>query len=68
MTANVLQILIVGLVQGAAELLPVSSSAPVIIAENPTGSGRHLTSGFVALVTAGGPLVTFPLCVDPAFY
>jgi undecaprenyl-diphosphatase len=33
MDANLLQILILGLVQGAAELLPVSSSAHVIIAE-----------------------------------
>jgi undecaprenyl-diphosphatase len=37
MTANLLQILILGLVQGAAELLPVSSSAHVIIAEKLLG-------------------------------
>jgi undecaprenyl-diphosphatase len=34
---NILQILILGLVQGAAELLPVSSSAHVIIAEKLMG-------------------------------
>ena len=34
---NLLQILILGLVQGAAELLPVSSSAHVIIAEKLMG-------------------------------
>ena len=34
---NVLQILILGLVQGAAELLPVSSSAHVIVAEKLMG-------------------------------
>src|SRR5271156_5372295 len=34
---NFLQILILGLVQGAAELLPVSSSAHVIIAEKLMG-------------------------------
>src|SRR6202167_4448562 len=33
MNLNFLQILILGLVQGAAELLPVSSSAHVIVAE-----------------------------------
>jgi undecaprenyl-diphosphatase len=33
MTANLWQILVLGLVQGAAELLPVSSSAHVIVAE-----------------------------------
>jgi hypothetical protein len=37
MTANLLQILILGLVQGAAELLPVSSSAHVIVAEKLLG-------------------------------
>ncbi len=37
MTANLWQILILGLVQGAAELLPVSSSAHVIIAEKLLG-------------------------------
>jgi undecaprenyl-diphosphatase len=37
MDANLLQILILGLVQGAAELLPVSSSAHVIIAEKLLG-------------------------------
>ena len=37
MTANFLQILILGLVQGAAELLPVSSSAHVIVAEKLLG-------------------------------
>src|SRR5271163_4860494 len=34
---NFLQILILGLVQGAAELLPISSSAHVIIAEKLMG-------------------------------
>src|ERR1700733_6440778 len=34
---NFLQILILGLVQGAAELLPVSSSAHVIVAEKLMG-------------------------------
>jgi undecaprenyl-diphosphatase len=37
MTANLLQIFILGLVQGAAELLPVSSSAHVIVAEKLLG-------------------------------
>lgn len=37
MTTNFLQILILGLVQGAAELLPVSSSAHVIVAEKLLG-------------------------------
>ena len=37
MTANLWQILVLGLVQGAAELLPVSSSAHVIIAEKLLG-------------------------------
>jgi undecaprenyl-diphosphatase len=37
MAANILQILILGLVQGAAELLPVSSSAHVIVAEKLMG-------------------------------
>ena len=37
MTANLLQILILGLVQGAAELLPVSSSAHVIVVEKLLG-------------------------------
>ena len=36
-TVNFLQILILGLVQGAAELLPVSSSAHVIVAEKLMG-------------------------------
>ena len=34
MTATLIQILILGFVQGAAELLPVSSSAHVVVAEN----------------------------------
>ena len=37
MTMSLLQILILGLVQGAAELLPVSSSAHVIVAEKLMG-------------------------------
>jgi undecaprenyl-diphosphatase len=37
MAANILQILILGLVQGAAELLPVSSSAHVIVVEKLMG-------------------------------
>jgi len=37
MVANILQILILGLVQGAAELLPVSSSAHVIVVEKLMG-------------------------------
>lgn len=37
MTANFFQILVLGLVQGAAELLPVSSSAHVIVAEKLLG-------------------------------
>jgi undecaprenyl-diphosphatase len=37
MVANLLQILILGLVQGAAELLPVSSSAHVIVVEKLMG-------------------------------
>jgi undecaprenyl-diphosphatase len=37
MVANILQILILGLVQGAAELLPVSSSAHVIVVEKSMG-------------------------------
>jgi undecaprenyl-diphosphatase len=37
MSANILQILILGFVQGAAELLPVSSSAHVIVAEKLMG-------------------------------
>lgn len=37
MNANIIQILILGLIQGAAELLPVSSSAHVIIAEKLMG-------------------------------
>src|SRR5258708_27812630 len=37
MTANFFQILVLGLVQGAAELLPVSSSAHVIVAEKLMG-------------------------------
>ncbi len=37
MTVNFFQILILGLVQGAAELLPVSSSAHVIVAEKLMG-------------------------------
>jgi undecaprenyl-diphosphatase len=37
MSANILQIIILGLVQGAAELLPVSSSAHVIVAEKLMG-------------------------------
>jgi undecaprenyl-diphosphatase len=37
MSANIFQILILGLVQGAAELLPVSSSAHVIVAEKLMG-------------------------------
>jgi undecaprenyl-diphosphatase len=39
MSANILQIIILGLVQGAAELLPVSSSAHVIVAEKLMGAG-----------------------------
>jgi undecaprenyl pyrophosphate phosphatase UppP len=37
MSASFWQILVLGLVQGAAELLPVSSSAHVIIAEKLLG-------------------------------
>jgi undecaprenyl-diphosphatase len=37
MAANILQILILGLIQGAAELLPVSSSAHVIVVEKLMG-------------------------------
>src|ERR1700691_4892579 len=37
MNLNFLQILILGLVQGAAELLPVSSSAHVLVAEKLMG-------------------------------
>ncbi|HXM25441.1 MAG TPA: undecaprenyl-diphosphate phosphatase [Chthoniobacterales bacterium] len=37
MVANILQILILGLVQGAAELLPISSSAHVIVVEKLMG-------------------------------
>jgi len=37
MTASILQIILLGLVQGAAELLPVSSSAHVIVAEKLMG-------------------------------
>jgi undecaprenyl-diphosphatase len=37
MTTTILQIIILGLVQGAAELLPVSSSAHVIVAEKLMG-------------------------------
>lgn len=37
MSANLLQIVVLGLVQGAAELLPVSSSAHVIVAEKLLG-------------------------------
>jgi undecaprenyl-diphosphatase len=37
MVANILQILILGLIQGAAELLPVSSSAHVIVVEKLMG-------------------------------
>ena len=37
MAANILQILILGLVQGAAELLPVSSSAHIIVVEKLMG-------------------------------
>ena len=37
MEPNLLQILFLGLVQGAAELLPVSSSAHVIVAEKLMG-------------------------------
>src|SRR5271170_1016808 len=51
---NFLQILILGLVQGAAELLPVSSSAHVIVAEKLMGldpSSPELTFLLVMLHT-----------------
>src|SRR5215510_7721188 len=54
MTANLLQIFILGLVQGAAELLPVSSSAHVIVAEKLLGldpSAAEMTFLLVMLHT-----------------
>src|ERR1700752_4318643 len=53
-SVNFLQILILGLVQGAAELLPVSSSAHVIIAEKLLGldpSSPEMTFVLVMLHT-----------------
>jgi undecaprenyl-diphosphatase len=54
MVANILQILILGLVQGAAELLPVSSSAHVIVVEKLLGldaSSPEMTFVLVMLHT-----------------
>src|SRR6202011_216549 len=54
MVANILQILILGLVQGAAELLPVSSSAHVIVVEKLMGldpSSPEMTFVLVMLHT-----------------
>jgi undecaprenyl-diphosphatase len=54
MVANILQILILGFVQGAAELLPVSSSAHVIVVEKLLGldaSSPEMTFVLVMLHT-----------------
>src|SRR5271169_3998943 len=54
MSATFLQIIMLGLVQGAAELLPVSSSAHVVVAEKLMGldpSAPEMTFLLVALHT-----------------